>query len=124
MIAVGNDAQFRRLLGVLDLVDDGRFATNPMRIAAQGGLAAWLGERIAIWDRAELIAALADAEVPAGPVNSVAQALAAMGLGWTTKVDGIELAPSPIRVDGLQAAPRLAPPLLGEHTRSVLDELA
>ena len=124
VIAVGNDAQFARLLEVLDLEDaDGRFATNPMRIGAQAELTAWLGERIAIWDRATLVDALADADVPAGKVNSVAEALAAMGPGWTTTIDGIELAPSPIRVDGVQPAPRLAPPLLGEHTRSVIGEL-
>ena len=124
VIAVGNDAQFRRLLEVLDLTDaDGRFATNPKRIRAQPELAAWLGKRIATWDRAVLVEALANADVPAGPVNSVAEALAAMGPGWTTTLDGIELAPSPIRVDGVRAVPRLAPPLLGEHTASVLGQM-
>jgi len=125
VIAVGNDAQFQRLLEVLDLEDaDGRFANNPMRIGAQRDLAAWLGERIATWDRDALVAALIDADVPAGPVNSVAQALAAMGPGWTTSVEGIGLAPSPIRLSGLPPPPRLAPPLLGEHTTVVLEEIA
>ena len=45
VIAVGNDAQFRRLLDVLGLEDDGRFATNPMRIGARRDLAAgWASE--------------------------------------------------------------------------------
>ncbi len=124
VIAVGNDAQFRRLLGVLDLEDPGgRFATNAMRIGARNELAAWLGERIATRDRGALIAALAAVDVPAGPVNSVSEALAAMGPGWTSRIDGIELAPSPIRVDGAQASPWLPPPLLGEHTARVLAEL-
>ena len=123
VIAVGNDAQFRRLLDVLDLDDEGRFATNPMRIAAQPALAAWLGERIATWDRAALVDALANADVPAGPVNGVGEALAAMGSGWTTRIDGIDLAPSPILVDGLQLPVRLAPPLLGQHTAAVLGEI-
>ena len=124
VIAVGNDAQFRRLLQVLGLDDaEGRFATNQTRVRSRSELAAWLGERIATWDRMALVAALADADVPAGPVNSVAQALAMMGPGWTASVDGIELAPSPIRVDGRSPAPRLAPPLLGEHTEAVLTEV-
>jgi crotonobetainyl-CoA:carnitine CoA-transferase CaiB-like acyl-CoA transferase len=124
VIAVGNDAQFRRLLEVLGLEDrDGRFATNAMRIGARDELAAWLAERIATRDRAALVAALAAVDVPAGPVNSISEALAAMGPGWTSRIDGIELAPSPIRVDGAQPPARLAPPLLGEHTAQVLAEL-
>ena len=36
VVAVGNDAQFDRLLGVLGLEDDdGRYATNPQRVTAQ-----------------------------------------------------------------------------------------
>ena len=124
VVAVGNDAQFSRLLGVLGLEDaDGRFATNPMRVAARRDLAAWLGERIAAWDRAALVAALADADVPAGPVNTVGQALDAMGPGWTTTIDGIELAPGPIRLGGAGPPARLAPPLLGEHTESIIGGL-
>ena len=125
VIAVGNDAQFRRLLDVLGLEDaDGRFATNPARISAQPALAAWLGERIASWDRTALVAALTEADVPAGPVNSVAQALAAMGPDWTATVGEIDLAPSPIRLSGVAPPARLAPPLLGEHTATVLEEIA
>ena len=38
VVAVGNDAQFARLLGVLDLADaDGRFATNARRVGARDG---------------------------------------------------------------------------------------
>ena len=33
VVAVGNDAQFRRLLDVLGMTDDGRYATNPQRLA-------------------------------------------------------------------------------------------
>ena len=110
------------MLGLRD--DDGRFATNPKRIGAQRDLADLLGERIATWDRDALVAALINADVPAGPVNSVGQALAAMGPGWTTSVDGIGLAPSPIRLSGVPPPARLAPPLLGEHTAVVLEEIA
>ena len=124
VIAVGNDAQFARLLGVLGLKDpDGRFATNPMRVAARTELVAWLEARIAARGRDELVAALAAADVPAGPVNSVGQAVAAMGAGWTTSIDGMTLAPNPIQVDGSRLPSRLAPPRLGEHTQSVLGGL-
>ena len=124
VIAVGNDAQFRRLLGVLGLDDpDGRYATNPLRVAGHQQLAAWLGKRIGAWPRAQLVAALAEADVPAGPVNTVSEAVAAMGSGWTQRVGGMTLAPSPLRLDGARLQPRHAPPLLGEHSDEVLAEL-
>ena len=124
VIAVGNDAQFVRLLGILGLEDaDGRFATNPMRVAARPALRDWLSERIGLRDRDELVRALTGADVPAGPVNSVAEAVVAMGDGWTQRIEGMTLAPSPIRVDGAVPTPRLVPPGLGEHTDAVLADL-
>ena len=104
-MAVGNDAQFARLLGVLDLADaDGRFATNARRVGAREELAGWLGESIATWDRGPLVDALSAADVPAGPVNAVPEALAAMAPDWVQELDGIRLAPGPLR-------------LMGEHAR-------
>jgi len=121
VIAVGNDAQFGRLLTVLGLDDaDGRFATNPQRVAGRAELAGWLGAAVAMWDRGPLADALASADVPAGPVNTVGEALGAMGEGWTQIVDGVEMPPSPIRLDGRTPVARLAPPLLGEHAETIL----
>ena len=124
VIAVGNDAQFQRLMEVLGLDDpDNRFATNPMRVNARSELAGRLRERIVRWERSALVEALAAADVPAGPVNGVAEALAAMGPGWTSTIDGIDLAPGAIHVEGTASRPRLAPPVLGEHSESILAEL-
>ena len=123
VVAVGNDAQFARLLRVLRLPTDARFATNPARVERRAELAAWLGEAIATWDRAELVDSLVAADVPAGPVNSVAEALAMLGRHWVETVDGIGMPPSPIRVDGATPPARLAPPLLGEHTEEVLRQV-
>lgn len=92
-------------------------------IGAQRDLADWLGARIATWDRAAPVDALGRADVPAGPVNGVGEALAAMGRGWTTRIDGIDLAPNPILVDGLRLPVRLAPPLLEQHAAAVLREI-
>jgi crotonobetainyl-CoA:carnitine CoA-transferase CaiB-like acyl-CoA transferase len=127
VIAVGNDAQFARLLDVLGLEGDGRFATNPMRLAARAALDALLAPAVRGQSRDELLAALAAADVPSGPVNSVGEAVRAMEAaqpeGWTETLDGIRLAPDPIRVDGARLPARLPPPLLGEHTEAVLGEL-
>ncbi|MBA2632301.1 MAG: CoA transferase [Chloroflexi bacterium] len=127
VLAVGNDAQFGRLLEVLGLADDGMYATNPQRLARRAELVARLARVIGLRGRDELVAALEAADVPAGPVNRVSEALAAMeavhGQGWTDSLDGVRMAPAPIRVDGRRLPARLAPPRLGEHTDSVLGAL-
>jgi crotonobetainyl-CoA:carnitine CoA-transferase CaiB-like acyl-CoA transferase len=124
VVAVGNDAQFGRLLTVLGLADaDGRFATNALRVASRDELAGWIGAAIGSWDRASLVAALADADVPAGPVNTVPEAVAAMGDGWIRDLDGVRMAPGPLRVDGELTPVRRPPPRLGEHTDEVRAEL-
>ena len=46
-----------------------------------------------------------------------------MGLDWTTTIEGIELAPGPIRLAGSPPPVRSAPPLLGEHTDEILAAL-
>ena len=126
VVAIGNDAQFRRLLKVLHLPVDERFATNPDRVTHRGELVSWLAAAIVGRGRDELVAALGAADVPAGPVNRVSEALATMRAldpaGWTQEVDGRQLPPDPIRVDGERLALRLAPPLLGEHTEPLLAE--
>ena len=75
------------------------------------------------WERASLVDALAAADVPAGPVNSVPEALASMGDGWVQELDGVRLAPGPLRVEGQLTPLRRPPPRLGEHTDEVLREL-
>jgi crotonobetainyl-CoA:carnitine CoA-transferase CaiB-like acyl-CoA transferase len=124
VVAVGNDAQFGRLLGVLGLTDAvGRFATNSLRVAARKELAAWLGEAIGSWERGSLVEALSAVDVPAGPVNSVPEALASMGEGWVQELDGVQLAPGPLRTEGELTPLRRPPPRLGEHTDEVLAEV-
>jgi crotonobetainyl-CoA:carnitine CoA-transferase CaiB-like acyl-CoA transferase len=124
VVAVGNDAQFARLLGVLGIAPRDAWATNPGRLAARDEVIASLAAAIAASERAPLLAALADADVPAGPVNTVADAVSAMEAatpdGWTRLLDGVRLPPSPIRVDGARLAARRPPPRLGEHTVEVL----
>lgn len=124
VVAVGNDAQFARLLGVLGMEDrDGRYATNAARVALRAELAAWLGQAVIGWERDALVAELVAADLPAGPVNTVSQALAAMGEGWTANLGGMRLAPSPIRVEGSSLPVRRLPPRLGEHTAEVTAEV-
>ena len=126
VVAVGNDVQFERLMAVLGLEHDPRFATNPGRLALRGELVALLSARIAERARDPLVAALTAADVPAGPVNLVSQALAAMEAAhdgaWIQTAEAMRLAPDPIRVDGRRLPVRVAPPRLGEHTDEILRE--
>lgn len=128
VIAVGNDAQFQRLLDTLGLTDaDRRFATNPARLAHHDELASWLGTTISTRGRDELVDALLAADVPAGPVLTVGEAVQSMKAahddGWAESVDGMRLAPNPIRIDGARAPVDRPPPTLGQHTDEVLKEI-
>ncbi|HSI98822.1 MAG TPA: CoA transferase [Patescibacteria group bacterium] len=126
VVAVGNDRQFAALLAVLGLEDgDGQFATNPQRLARRGEVIDLLAAAIARRGRDELLAALAAADVPAGPVNAVSEAVELMERGgpWIEQADGVRTAPNPIRIDGARLPARLPPPRLGEHTAAVLAAL-
>lgn len=128
VVAVGNDGQFERLLETLGLEDGvGRFATNPDRLAHRRALTEWLGAAIANRSRDDLVAALLAAEVPAGPVLSVSEAVDAMQRAhdgeWLQELAGMRLAPNPILVDGARTPLRIPPPRFGQHTTEVLEEL-
>jgi glutaryl-CoA transferase len=126
VVAVGNDAQFSRLLDMLDVEPETRYATNAQRVELRAELVPLLAERIAGRGRDELLAALAAADVPAGPVNQVSEALESMEAAhdgsWTQAADGMRLAPDPIRVDGERLPIRVPPPRLGEQTDAILQE--
>jgi crotonobetainyl-CoA:carnitine CoA-transferase CaiB-like acyl-CoA transferase len=79
IIAVGNDQQFRALctsLQLTHLADDDRFRTNAARIANRADLTSRLQDRLQTLPRENILSMLEAAGVPAGPVNTVAQAFA------------------------------------------------
>jgi len=126
-LAVGNDRQFASLLRTLALKDTaGTYSTNTQRLARRERLVEWLGAEIAKWGKDDLMLALESADVPAGSVRSVPEALVAAseayGDEWAVG-SPIRVAPNPIRVDGVRPALRKLPPLPGEHTREVLAEI-
>ena len=127
VVAVGNDPQFARLCAVLDLPVDPAHATNAGRLAERERVVGTVAAAIRRRRRDELLAALDAADVPAGPVSTVAEAVSAMENahpgGWVEEIDGIRLPPSPIRLDGRAPNVRRPPPRLGEHTAEVLASL-
>jgi crotonobetainyl-CoA:carnitine CoA-transferase CaiB-like acyl-CoA transferase len=126
-IAVGNDAQFTRLLTVVGMTSEPGWATNAGRVAARQDVIARLGGAVATRDRDELVQALRAADVPSGPVATVGEALSEMQSahdgGWIQDRGGMRLAPNPIRLDGRSLPLRSEPPLIGQHTDEVLAEL-
>ena len=133
-LAVGNDAQFARLLklmGLDDVAEDPRFETNSKRVENREALMEILSPELAKRTRMEWDEVLRRANVPGAPVLEVSQALehpqlAARGsiLRHAHKAAGeIRTVASAPRFD--HAAPNevAPPPTLGEHTRSVLHEL-
>jgi crotonobetainyl-CoA:carnitine CoA-transferase CaiB-like acyl-CoA transferase len=128
MIAAANDGLFERMceaLGLRELAGDARFATNPDRLERRDELAALIQTRIGGVSCGELLARLADAGVPAAPVNDVGQVSEdeqtdALGLIQDTPRPTVAL---PLSFDGVRALHRSPPPRLGEHTAEVLLEV-
>jgi crotonobetainyl-CoA:carnitine CoA-transferase CaiB-like acyl-CoA transferase len=118
IIAVGNDAQFRRLcalLGQPELGDDARFAANADRVRERQALTAALSSLVAQRRRDELLAALGAAGIPAGPINDVAEVFAdpqVVARGLRIERNGSPGVASPIVIDGRRQVSDLpAPPL-------------
>ncbi|MEF2073069.1 CaiB/BaiF CoA transferase family protein [Consotaella aegiceratis] len=129
IIACGNDEQFgnlANLLGKPELPADDRFAHNEGRVANRLALNEIIGPPITTWRRDDLIAALADAGVSAGPINSVAEALEDPQIrhrGLRIDTDGIPGLRTPITFSANALQIGRPAPGLGEHTEEVLAEL-
>lgn len=76
ILAVGNDDQFRKFCAVVGMPWEERFATNPLRLENRSELSALIAARTRTWTRNALLADLEREGVPAGPINSVADAFA------------------------------------------------
>ena len=75
---------------------------------------------------AEWLELLEPAGIPAGPINTISQALSdvqAQHRGMVRAIAGVPLVGSPVRMDGERTDSELPPPRLGEHTADVLGTL-
>jgi crotonobetainyl-CoA:carnitine CoA-transferase CaiB-like acyl-CoA transferase len=131
MVAGGNDRLFALLCEVLELpelVEDGRFRTNPDRVRNREALVELVSRRLRERDTADWLAQLTAVGVPAAPVADVADvALAAQteALGILqpiehTAIPELRLPALPLSFDDARAVHRDPPPLVGEHTAEVL----
>ncbi|HEU0201211.1 MAG TPA: CaiB/BaiF CoA-transferase family protein [Burkholderiaceae bacterium] len=134
ILVVGNDGQFVKLcevLGKTAWTTDDRFATNPQRVRNIVELSAMLREIFGQWQRAELIAALDRAGVPCGPINSVAdvfnepQVKAREMLTYVPHPCGVDVpqVQTPMRFADARLQTLDPPPLLGQHSDEILQEM-
>ncbi len=134
ILAVGNDGQFARfcaVAGCADLPQDPRFASNANRVRHRDTLVPLLAERLKLRTRNDWLSTLEAAKVPCGPINDLADVFAdpqvqerAMRVAVPhPHTDTLELVASPMKLSATPVQLRRAPPLLGQHTDEVLDEL-
>ena len=128
IVAVGNDRQFARLAEICghpEWASDVRFATNAARLSNRAEMVRLISECIRKKPADEWFEKLEAAGIPAGPINTISQALAdiqARHRQMVRTMAGLPVMGSPVRIDGDRADSELPPPALGEHTNDVLAE--
>ena len=127
-IGVGNDGTFRKLckeIGKPELGTDPRFARNKDRIANRDALRAELAAVLSQHDAEPLCDRLLAAGLPAGPVQSIDQALTsphAVHRGDVIEKDWYKGVASPIRLERSKPSLRSVPPKFSQHATEVLAE--
>ena len=135
IVAVGNDGQFRRyvtVLGCPQLADDPRFIANQDRVHNRDVLVPLLQAKMLQRDKADWLQLLEAAQVPVGPINTVAEVfdepqIRARDMQVTVphgQNPDLQLVGNPIKLSRTPVEYRRPPPTLGEHTESVLAALA
>jgi crotonobetainyl-CoA:carnitine CoA-transferase CaiB-like acyl-CoA transferase len=133
IIAVGNDGQFRALceaVGDAAMAGDPAFATNQLRVEHRATLIPRLSAATLRLTRADLLAKLEAAKVPAGPINDIADVFAdaqvrhremrldldaPQAAGGT--IPGVR---TPLTIDGVRMAHQRPSPGKGEDGADIL----
>lgn len=135
VITVGNNAQFQRfcteVIARQDLASDPRFATNLGRTEHRTELLEQINGEVARLPRCELLEKLTAAGIPNGEVLGIYDALksersATAGLLHAyshPQAGDIEILATPYRFDDRRLPVRHPPPVLGEGTGDVLQDL-
>ena len=131
ILAVGNDSQFRRFCGFLNLdhlPDDARFATNPARLEHRDALNAVLRPALQRLETKAVIDGLEALKVPVGPVQTLDQVFASDQVAARGMQIDMQAGPAPVKLIGnplkLSRTPvtyRVAPPTFGSDTQAVLN---
>ena len=136
IVAVGNDDQFKRyceFAGVPELINDERFVTNKARVQNREALTQILNEVMRQNPSAYWLEELEKIKIPCGPINNIDQVFADaqvvardMRIEMNHPATGgepVSLIGSPSKMSVTEVSYRHAPPMLGQHTEEVLEEL-
>jgi len=134
ILTIGNDGQFRKFAeaaGHPEWATDERFASNKARVAHRKELITLIRQVTVFRTTAEWVALLEQAGVPCGPINDLAQVFAdpqVLARGLRVEMPhplagSVPQVASPIRLSETPVEYRKAPPLLGEHSEAVLQQL-
>ena len=119
IVAVGNDAQFLRLCEVIDIPHEEKWSTNAGRVRDRVALSQAISAQTGDWEKAALLAALEEQGIPAGPINTVAEALAdpqIVARGMVLDLgEGLKGLRTPIRFSDAELALGKKSPKLGEN---------
>jgi crotonobetainyl-CoA:carnitine CoA-transferase CaiB-like acyl-CoA transferase len=133
-IAVTNQKQwenFCKVLGFSGIASDPRFESMKSRLANYGELRPMIEQVVARMTRTEVMAAMSEVGIPAGPINTVGEILEDPQIHARKMVEELvhpEYGPLkvlgiPFKLSETPGALGKAPPKFGEHNRDVLREL-
>jgi len=134
VLGANNNRLWQKLcaaLGRSDLFNDSRFSTNADRVANRSDLAKELEQSFAKRKTGDWVTTLLEAGLPAAPIQDYAQVCADPHLAYREmvvtmdhptegQVKGLGI---PIKMSDTPGRVRTPPPLLGEHTNELLEEL-
>jgi crotonobetainyl-CoA:carnitine CoA-transferase CaiB-like acyl-CoA transferase len=136
IVATGNDRQFQKFCSVVGegkLAEDKAYLTNKDRLARRDELIGKLSAATAHMKRDDLLDKLEAVQVPAGPINTLAQVFGDpqvkhRGMRLELKSDAAALGTipgvrTPIIIDGQAMASERPSPRLGEHSAEILREI-
>ncbi len=133
-LGVGNDRQFKAfcsLLGLEQLAEDPKFATNSQRVLHREELIPIIAKKMLEKTSEEWLAALEGLKIPCGPINTLDKVFADPQIKAREMVaevphptaGSVKLVASPMKLYKTPCTVERHPPLLGEHTGEVLREL-
>ncbi len=114
-----------------DLLHDARFITNPLRLANRLELVTELEKTFITRSSTEWVEMLLAEGIPAGPINTYPEAFnSAHGVHRQMRIEldhpiegKVPNIGFPVKLSGTPQQVRMHPPLLGEHTTTILAEL-
>jgi len=134
ILAVGNDAQFMRMVKAMnrsDIGEDPRYLTGALRLKNSDALIPLMDSITATRTIDEWVRVMEAVDVPCGPINTIDRVFAdpqvkARGIQMELPHSAAGSVPSvanPIRFSATPVRYRNGPPTLGEHTDAVLQRL-